>query len=70
VRHGSELLIADGAADFAAACARVLERPGPARAMARRGRDFVERRHGPAAVLRRLRAARRPTSDDRQARRR
>ena len=24
VRHGSELLIADGAADFAAACARVL----------------------------------------------
>ena len=67
VRHGSELLIADGAADFAAACARVLERPGPVRAMVRRGRDFVERRHSPAAVLRRLRAARRLTSDDRQA---
>jgi glycosyltransferase involved in cell wall biosynthesis len=68
VRHGSELLIADGAADFAAACARVLERPGPVRAMVRRGRDFVARRHSPAAVLRRLRAARRLTGDGRQAR--
>jgi len=56
--HESELLVADGAMHFAAACARVLERPGLARAMARRGRDFVERRHGPGAVLRRLRASR------------
>jgi len=69
VRHGSELLVADGAADFAAACVRVLARPGPARAMARRGRDFVERRHSPVAVLRRLRAARRLAGDHARSRR-
>jgi glycosyltransferase involved in cell wall biosynthesis len=75
-RHGQELLIADGPAAFAAACVRLMKTPALGRALAGRALALVRRRHGPAAILGRVRAARRlrrpgsapPRSDPRRGR--
>jgi glycosyltransferase involved in cell wall biosynthesis len=54
VTDGIQLALADLAADFAAACRRLLADPSAAAALGRRGRAFVEKNYGWEQIVPRL----------------